>query len=517
MSSRSQAVRSASSLMVLTLGSRLLGFVRIGVIAAVFGASGRADVLNLVFNIPNNLRKLLAEGALSAAFVPSLVRVRETSADAAKHLVREIIGFQIVALMPLLLIALVAPHWITNLILDFPEVERRLLSAELFRYLAHYVLLISIAAVAMATLNAEGRFAIPGSAPLLFSVSVISSIVIFADRLGIFSVAIGVLLGGVLQIVVQLPSLRRLDYRLVPSFRFRDPTFRAVIRTWLPIVATSSAFAINQQVALYFASGLADGSGSALTNAIVFWQLPLGVISASVTTVVFPALSRAAARSDAAETSRLLQGSAYALVLLLVPAGVGLAVLSREIIAVGLQRGAFGLSDTLLAARVLRFYGPGLAFVGLFTLAQRARFAAGDTRGPFCVASVTVAVDIALSLWLKDTELGVAGLALASSCSYGLGSLALLRLSRVKALWRRIALGFVQAGVATGAAAGAVVAVRALYTQIGVAPDWWTNGSTVASFGLLLGPALAALLTIAAVYRVLGIRLRGISSREVMR
>ena len=501
--------------MVLTLSSRLLGFVRIGIIAAIFGASGSADVLNLVFNIPNNLRKLLAEGALSAAFVPSLVRAREVSTKAAGNLVREIVGFQIVALLPFLLVALFAPQWVTNLILDFSEPERRLLAAELFRYLAHYVLLVSIAAVAMATLNAEGRFALPGAAPLLFSVAMIGSILVSADHLGIFSVAVGVVLGGLLQIVVQVPSLRRLGYRLMPSFHFRDPAFRVTIRAWVPIVATSSAFAINQQVALYFASGLADGSGSALTNAIVFWQLPLGVLSASVTTVVFPALSRAAARSDEAETARLLQGSAYALVLLLVPAGVGLAVLSREIIAVGLQRGAFELKDTLLAARVLRFYGPGLVSVGLFTLAQRAQFAKGNTRGPVFVATATVAVDIALSLWLKDTELGVAGLALAGSCAYSLGSIVLLRQARVPAIWRRIAVGFAQAGLATGAAVAAVAVLRRLYAYIGIAPNWWAAGSTLTSLALLLVAAIVALTTIVIVYRVIGVRMRTISSREV--
>lgn len=517
MSTRPRVVRSASALMILTLSSRLLGFVRIGIIAAIFGASGRADVLNLVFNVPNNLRKLLAEGALSAAFVPSLVRTREVSTKGAAKLVREIVGFQIVVLLPLVLVALLAPHWVTDLILDFPEPERGALAAKLFRYLAHYVLLISIAAVAMATLNAEGRFTIPGAAPLLFSVAIIGAILVLADRLGIFSVAVGVILGGVLQIAVQVPSLRRLGYRLAPSFHFRDPAFRVTIRAWLPIVATSSAFAVNQQVALYFASGLADGSGSALTNAIVFWQLPLGVLSASVTTVVFPALSKAAARSDAAETARLLQGSAYALVLLLVPAGVGLAVFSRELIAVGLQRGAFGLQDTLLAARVLRFYGPGLVSVGLFTLAQRAQFAKGNTRGPFLVATATVAVDIALSSWLKDTELGVAGLALAGSCAYGLGSIVLLHLSRVAAVWRRIAVGFAQAGLATGGAVAVVAGVRRLYAYVGIASDWWAAGSTPTSFVLLLVAAIAALTTVAIVYRLLGVRLRTITSREVTR
>ena len=203
--------------------------------------------------------------------------------------------------------------------------------------------------------------------------------------------------------------------------------------------------------------------------------------------------------------------------LLLVPAGVGLAVFSRELIAVGLQRGAFGLQDTLLAARVLRFYGPGLVSVGLFTLAQRAQFAKGNTRGPFLVATATVAVDIALSSWLKDTELGVAGLALAGSCAYGLGSIVLLHLSRVAAVWRRIAVGFAQAGLATGGAVAVVAGVRRLYAYVGIAPDWWAAGSTPTSFVLLLVTVIAALTTVAIVYRLLGVRLRTITSREVTR
>jgi putative peptidoglycan lipid II flippase len=501
--------------MVSTFVSRLLGFVRIAVIGAVFGAFGNVDVLNLVFNIPNNLRKLLAEGALSSAFLPALSRahVEDASGVRARGIVRRLIGIQLVILGPILLLATIFPHAITGIILDFPEPSRQLLAGNLFRYLIHYLLLISVAAVLMGTLNSLHRFLVPAVSPLLFSVAVIGSVLVLHESMGVYSMVVGVLIGGVGQLVVQIPPVLSAGYRLVPDFDFREPHFRGILRRWIPVVSTASVFAVNQQISLLFASGLEDGSGSAMTNALVFWQLPFGIFSASITTVLFPAMSRFFAAGDADNLRSTLTGGLRALILLLVPSGIGLIVLGEPMIAVALQRGAFPREATILAARVLTFYSLGLFSVGSFTFLQRFFYACDDYRTPLRIAAAVMVIDVALSLWLKETPLGVAGLSLANSIAFSVGLAALLRRSRVVARGPVVpGLGtpFLRSLVASLAAVGAVLISRAVAASLGVS-GWAVSGSSLRGFGLLLTEAVPAALALLGAYRLMGIRLRQVA------
>ena len=286
--------------MVCTLISRVLGFVRTAVIAGLFGTSAQADVLNAVFNIPNNLRKLLAEGALSAAFIPTLsgFLVDDPGSDSAKRLVRKILTSLLVMLIPLMVFFVVFSGPVVSVFLDFPEKTMMVQSADLFRLVCHYLLFISISAVLMGVLNSHSIFVVPAMTPIFFSIAVIVSLIVFHKTLGIYSMAIGVLGGGLFQVLFQVVFFRRQGYDLKPDFGFSDPVFRKVIRLWLPVVATSSIFAVNQQIAIRFASGLEQGSTSTLSYALVVWQLPFGVLSASITTVFFPRMSRQAAAND---------------------------------------------------------------------------------------------------------------------------------------------------------------------------------------------------------------------------
>ncbi len=244
--------------MACTLLARALGFVRNIIIAALFGATGSADVLNAVFNIPNNFRKLLAEGALSSAFIPVLSQalIRDPEGNTARKLVGNILTFQLIVLIPLMTLSVVFARPIISVFLDFSEPVKMSASAGLFRWICHYLLLISISAVLMGILNSHGIFITPALTPVLFSVCVIGSILLLHRRLGVFSMAVGVLAGGVLQIVFQLPLFRKAGYSLRPNVDFSNPAFKRVIRLWLPVVATSSIFAVNQQIAIRFASGL---------------------------------------------------------------------------------------------------------------------------------------------------------------------------------------------------------------------------------------------------------------------
>jgi putative peptidoglycan lipid II flippase len=406
-----------------TLMARVLGFVRNVVIAALFGASGQADVLNAVFNIPNNFRKLLAEGALSSAFIPvlSTLLIKDTGSTKPRTLVRNILTFLLLILIPLLIMAVVFARPVIGVFLDFPEAQKMDLASSLFRWICHYLLFISLSAVLMGVLNSHNIFVIPALTPVLFSVCVITSLLLFYRQLGIFAMAVGVLGGGLFQVLFQLPSFGRSGYDLIPHFDFRNEEFRRVLRLWFPVVATSSVFAINQQIAFRFASGLEEGSASALSYSLVIWQLPFGVFSASITTVLFPRLSRQAASGD---REGLIDSVSYGLrflFLLLLPSAVFFVVMGVDIVGTIYQRGEFTLANTMLTARVLTGYSLGLFSVGSFTFLQRFFYASRDYRTPFLIALLITALDVSLSLWLKETYLRVMGLAIANSIAFTVG------------------------------------------------------------------------------------------------
>ncbi len=500
--------------MVSTFVSRLLGFLRIAVIGAVFGASGNADVLNLVFNIPNNLRKLLAEGALSSAFIPVLSReiVRDPAGAKPQLVVRNILALQFVILVPLLILSVVFANPIINTILDFPEPERQALAADLFQYLINYLLLISISAVLVGTLNAHNRFLVPAVTPLFFSIAVIVSILTLHRQLGVFSMAVGVLVGGVLQVAFQAPLFLRLGYGFRLSFRFDSPEFRQIMRQWLPVVATASIFTINQQVSLFFASGLEDGSGSAMTNALTFWQLPFGIFSASITTVLFPRMSREHAQDDIDGLRRSVEYGLRYLFALLIPAALVLGLLGREIIAVALQRGAFEVQYTQLAARVLGGFSIGLFSVAAFTFLQRFFYACGDYKTPLRVAIITLVVDVALALWLKETWLRVVGLSIANSAAFTLGALLLFRGAyrdlNGMAL-RAFAVTVLKVSV-TGIPLTAFILAFLAYSG-----DWWVHGSTLGNLARLAAVGFPSVLIVVLMYILLRVEfVRTIVSRR---
>ena len=461
-----------------TLLSRLFGFVRIAAVGAIFGAGGEADVLNAVFTIPNNLRKLMAEGALSSAFIPVLSKslVLDPTGERSKKIVRNIFSFQLVVLLPLLLLSVVFAPTVVRFILDFPEPERLLLSTRLFRWMIHYLLLVSISAVIMGVINARSSFFIPAVTPILFSVAVISSILLFHEHLGPFAMVVGVLAGGLAQVVFQLPKLFSYGYDLVPDFRFRNPEFLHVMRQWLPVVTAASVYTINEQIAIRFSTALEVGSASAMSNALVFWQLPFGIFSAVITTVLFPRMSRKAGLNDFEGLRSTMEYGFNYLIILLVPAAVFLSIMGKEVISVALQRGNFTWNHTLLTARVLTGFNWGLLSVGAFNFFQRFFYSRDDYRTPLYAAVFVCAEDVLLSLWLKETHLRVTGLAIANSLAFTAG-LAIMYRSASAALGGMNGRGILLTAVKTAAA----VAPGAVFLKVflAVTGEWWRAGSTL--------------------------------------
>ncbi|MEM5947804.1 murein biosynthesis integral membrane protein MurJ [Spirochaetia bacterium 38H-sp] len=428
----SSTAKSGLVVMFSTLFSRLLGFVRIAVVASFFGASGAADVLNAVFTIPNNLRKLMAEGALSSAFIPELTKshIIDPEGYRARKTVRLLFTFQIIILIPLVILSIIFAKPVIDILLEFRESEKMQLAVSLFRFFIPYVLLVSISAILMGVLNSHSKFFVPAITPILFSISVITCIFVFSSRLGVYSMALGVLAGGVLQIVFQLPSVIRKGYSFLPDLEFSYPPFRQILRLWYPIALTSLISVVSQQVAFLLASGLSDGSTSALANAIVFWQLPFGIFSTSISTVFFPRMAENIQKENAVELKKTIEQGLIFILFFLLPAGIAMWILAPHIISAALQRGNFTAENTIIASTVLRGYLPGMIFLGGYNFLQRLFYSSGDSKTPFKILTMVAILDIALSIMMINIGFGVLSLAVAHSISYFIGFIILFTKAR---------------------------------------------------------------------------------------
>jgi putative peptidoglycan lipid II flippase len=499
--------KSTFSVMFLTFISRLLGFVRIAVVAAIFGAGGKADVLNAVFTIPNNLRKLMAEGALSSAFIPvlSAANINDPSGTTSKRIVSNLLAFQIVVLVPLCIFSIIFAEPLIKIVLvEFDDPEKITLSVDLFRWFINYILFISVSAVLMGALNSKNSFFIPALTPILFSISVIISILWLHRWLGAFSMAFGVLVGGVLQILFQSRQFKKLNFSFALNFHFSNSQFRAIIKNWLPVVATASIFTINQQIAVRFSTGLSDGSASSLHYALVFFQLPFGIFSASITTVLFPRMSRQVERKDTEGLSESLQYGLRFLLVFLLPSSLFLVLLGKQIISVAMFRGAFSLADTIQTSTVLIGYSIGLYSVGAFNFLQRTFYARGNYKIPFSTALITVIIDVGLSLWLKETYLGVTGLALANSGAFTIGLIVLLILTKHS-------LGTLHGKIILSTTAKVFISLipTAAFVCIflSLTGDWWKQGSSLFSFFMLFSVGIIGIGILILMYLLLKIEM----------
>jgi putative peptidoglycan lipid II flippase len=351
----------------------------------------------------------------------------------------------------------------------------------------------------MAVLNSHNEFFVPAVTPVLFSLCVIASLALGARRWGGTAMAWGVLAGGAAQIIFQYPRYRRHGYLLEPLLRFDDPAFRRVMKRWIPVLVTSSLFTVNHQIAMLLASTLADKSTSALFYAIVFWQLPFGLFSVSITTVLFPKMSRQAARRDREGLAESVGFGYRNLAALLIPSAAILIVLGAPIVAVAFQRRAFTSGDTMLTARVLAAYAWGMPFVGLFNISQRALFALGELRRPFYAALITVVTDIGLSIvFLFGFDGNVVSLAWANSLAFVVGAAVQYLFLRSRTPLRLRGMTIRTGWKVLLVTALAVVIMKVVLYWTG--DSWWRDGSDWRAFGILAAIGLSTLALIVALY-----------------
>ena len=417
--------RRAGTVGAATLLSRVLGLVREQVMATLFGAGLATDAFNVAFRIPNLLRDLFAEGAMSSAFVPTFTEYLEKRGEAeAWAFGRQLMVTLFSVLALLWLIGYVTAPWLVRAFAPgFASISGKLdLTVQLTRVMLPFLPSVALAAACMGMLNARGSFGVPALAPTWLNLGMVVfgvALIPVCRRFGqpdILAMAIGVVIGGIGQFAFQLPALHRLGFRLRWELPRPHPGVRRVATLMVPATIGLSATQFNLFFSTLVASLLPQGSVSWLWYAFRIMQLPIGVFGVALATVSLPALSRAAVAQDMGALKSTLSATLRLVILLTVPAALWLAVMSRPVIALLYQHGHFGPLDTVRTADALVMYCIGLpAFAGVGVL-TRTFYALGDTRRPVQASFASVGLNVALNLLLMR-PLGHLGLALAASAT----------------------------------------------------------------------------------------------------
>ena len=524
---RAQLARRAGVVSAAVLASRVLGLVREQAFAVLFGAGRELDAFITAFRIPNLLRDLFAEGALSAAFVTTFTQRMEHEGErSAWRLANLVVNGLAVVVAGLTLLGMwAAPALVEAIAPGFAAIPGKVeLTVHLTRIMFPFLLLVALAAVAMGVLNTRNIFGVPAAASAFFNLgSIVGGLgcaawlapdyirgvlgsgappdAALAAR-AITGMAIGTLAGGFLQLAVQVPSLRRVGFRYRPILDFTDPGVRQVMRLMAPATIGAAAVQMNVFVNSNFASYLGNGPVSWLNVAFRFMQLPIGLFGVALGTVTLTIVSRHGARGDHRALAGTVAQALELVALCCIPAAVGLAVVGVPVIGVIYEHGRFTPSDTAAAAQALGGYAVGLAgYAGIKVLAP-AFYALNDTRTPMLVSVLSIAVNYGLNwVFVRRLGFGHLGLALATS-AVALGNFGLLYVF----LRRRVGPIGGWSAVGRIAVASAVMAVVAWGVDVsltGVLP-----GAGAARYALRLGaviPAAVAVFWVAC--RALGVAL----------
>jgi putative peptidoglycan lipid II flippase len=444
--SRKGVAHSAGVVGVAVMVSRLFGLVREQVFATFFGAGYAMDAFIIAFRIPNLLRDLFAEGALSAAFVTTFSRKITQEGEAAAWRLANLVNNGLVLILTVIVGAgiLFAPQ-VVNLLIDPSTSSNGVATGELTYSLAvrltrimfPFLIMVSLATVAMGVLNAKDTYGIPASASTMFNVgsiiggvgcawylaphyveAVIRGEARSADEAGaaIVGMAIGTLLGGMLQWLVQVPSLQQVGYRWKPIFSLRDEGVRQMMRLMAPAIIASAALQINVFVNTRFASGLGEGPVSWLSYAFRLIYLPIGIFGVAISTATLPVASRAAALDNLLEFRRTIASSLRLTFFLTIPSAVGLIVLSEPIIALIFERGLFDADDTRQTAIALCLNAVGLTAYSAVRVLVPSFFALKETRTPMLVSLVSIVINYLVAWFTVDVwRIGHRGLAFSIS------------------------------------------------------------------------------------------------------
>jgi putative peptidoglycan lipid II flippase len=414
-------VRAAGTMSAMTALSRIAGYVRDSLQALILGAANSSDAFVIAFRIPNLLRRLVAEGALTSAFVPTFARYMKDGDDERMwRFAASVLYTLTVALVAVVVLGIVlSPILVRGLAWGYSGEEGKIdLTVALNRLMWPYIFFISLAALASAILNAFGSFGLPAFTPVLLNLAIVACALTFRHRFAdpAYAFGIGVLAGGALQLAVQIPALLKRGLRWKPPRPPDRQGVREVARLMGPRVFGVGITQINLVVDSQFATSLQAGSASFLYYANRVTELTLGIFGISLSTVLLSSLSRAAADGDRERVVRTLATAIRLLLFVTIPATIGLVVLRTPIIHVLFERGRFGAADTALTASALAGYSIGLLPYAAINVLAAAFYAHRDTRTPVKVGVFTFALHLGLNFLLR-APMQHNGIALSTSLS----------------------------------------------------------------------------------------------------
>ena len=508
--------RGARRVSALTMLSRLLGLVREQIFAVTLGASGSSDAFLAAFRIPNMLRDLFAEGAMSTAFVPTYVRtLKQEGRPAAFLLANRVLTTLTLYLGSLALLGMLWPEPVVRVVATGFSPEKTELTAHLVRLMMPFLPTISLAVVAMGALNAEARYTAPGLASSMFNlVAIIGGAVLYlygpSPRMAVTVWAALTLVGGVAQLAVQIPPLWRLGWRprFKPDLGLANPGTRRIAALMAPATLSVAAVQINVVVSTSFASLGAEGSISWLGYAFRLMQLPIGVFGVAIGTTSLTHLARDAAANDRPALSATLRRGLQMVLFLTIPSTVGLALLGRPIIRLIFEHGRFSAHATTETARALSAFAVGLAAYSAIKVVAPAFYALGRTRVPLFASLSAVAGNV---LWnvLTFRRFGHVGLAFGTSLA------AILNLTVLLVAFQLHVGGLVDRALVSAVAriAVAAAAMGAILWPL----DRWLTGALVGLPGARVAGALGPVAVGAATYFLAAHLLRIPEARTLMK
>jgi len=419
------STRATGIVGIAILSSRVLGLIREVLFTALFGAGKNLDAFLMAFRVPNMLRDLFAEGALSTAFITTFSKKIATEGDdSAWRLANKIATLTVVFMSGVTLLGILfAPQLIDVMTWWSWSPEKTALTVLLTRIMWPFILLVSLAALAMGILNAKNVFGMPAMASSFFNLgSIIAGVALgwwFDPHFGarsLIGLSIGTLVGGLWQLTAQFPSLRRVGFRFRFDFHWRDEGVRTVLALMGPAVIAASAVQVNVLINSGFAARLGDGPVSWLNIAFRLMQLPLGIFGVAIATVALPLVSRSAALGNKTEFRGALAHAMRLVMLLTIPSAIGLMILAEPIIGLIYQHGRFTSASTIQTAGALRFYAIGLVGYSAVKVLAPAFYALDKRNLPMVVSLFSIGLNVALNWFFTfRLELGHRGLALSTS------------------------------------------------------------------------------------------------------
>lgn len=420
---RKETGKAAAVVGIAVMCSRVLGLAREMIFNGLFGAGRTLDIFITAFRVPNLLRDLFAEGALSTAFVTTFSKkIASEGNESAWRLASKVGTLTVVVMSAITLLGMAFSPQLIGVLAGGFTGEDAVLTAQLTAMMFPFILLVSLAALVMGMLNARHVFGWPAMASSFFNIGSIAGGVAIGywldphfGRKALFGLAAGTLLGGTLQLVVQFPSLWKLGYRPRLDFAWRDEGVRNVLRIMAPAVIAASAVQVNVMINTSFASHCEKGAVAWLNNAFRLMQLPLGIFGVAIGTVTLPLLSKSIAQGNLDEFRSVLARGLRLACVLTIPSSLGLVMLARPIISLIYEHGKVTAYQIDQSAAALQFYTLGLVAYSAMKVLAPAFYAIDKRKTPMMVSFVAIGVNLLLN-WIFTFRLGMGhrGLALST-------------------------------------------------------------------------------------------------------